>query len=253
GSVAVFNDAIRDGLKGSVFNQTEKGYISGAANKSTAARVVFGITGGTGTGAGWKAVDAMVVNYMTSHDNHTLWDKLLLSNPGASDEARVQMVKFGASIVMISKGMPFFLAGEEMLRSKQGDGNSYRSSDEINNIDWETLREGSAEKETAAFYAGLIRMRKENGFLTGRFVTPECEVLQDMGIHVRYLLGEKVLGEAWINPNPAPLQACVDTGAGEARVLLYNGGFPEDQTVRDGDKIMLSPKTVLLIAAEYAD
>ena len=159
GAVAVFNDAIRDGLKGSVFEKTGKGYINGQA-KANARKVIFGIKGGAGIGQGWSVEDAMVVNYMSAHDNNTLWDKLLLSNPDASDDQRNRMNNLGASIIMISKGTPFWQAGEEMLRTKGGDENSYKSSDEVNNIDWSVLKTGSREYETALYYKGLIEMRK---------------------------------------------------------------------------------------------
>ena len=49
GAVAVFNDAIRDGLKGSVFNAKDRGYISGIISKNTAGQVVFGLTGALST------------------------------------------------------------------------------------------------------------------------------------------------------------------------------------------------------------
>lgn len=160
GGIAVFNDAIRDGLKGSVFSATSTGYISGNTSNDTIAKVQFGIRGGTGTGIGWAVKNAMVVNYMSAHDNNTLWDKLLLSNPNNTEAERIAMNKLGAGILMISKGMPFIHAGEEMLRTKDGDENSYKSSDAINNIDWETLKPGTGVYETMQYYKGLIAMRK---------------------------------------------------------------------------------------------
>jgi len=165
GAVAVFNDAIRDGLKGSVFEKTGKGYINGQA-KANARKVIFGIKGGSGIGQGWSVADAMVVNYMSAHDNNTLWDKLLLSNPDASDDQRNRMNNLGAAIVLISKGTPFWQAGEEMLRTKGGDENSYKSSDEVNNIDWSVLQPGSREWETVRYYKGLIELRKHFSVFT---------------------------------------------------------------------------------------
>ena len=159
GAVAVFNDAIRDGLKGSVFEKTGQGYINGAA-KASERKVIFGIKGGEGIGQGWSVTDAMVINYMSAHDNNTLWDKLLLSAPDKSDDQRNRMNNLGAAIVMISKGTPFWQAGEEMLRTKGGDENSYKSSDEVNNIDWSVLKEGTREYATMCYYKGLIEMRK---------------------------------------------------------------------------------------------
>ncbi|MBO5279905.1 MAG: type I pullulanase [Clostridia bacterium] len=159
GSVAVFNDAIRDGLKGSVFDAKSQGYINGAS-KANLAKVMFGIKGGGVSGTTWRVQNAMVINYMSAHDNNTLWDKLLLSNPDASDEARIKMNKLGAAILMISQGTPFWQAGEEMLRTKGGDENSYKSSDAVNNIDWSVLKAGTSQYETMLYYKGLIEMRK---------------------------------------------------------------------------------------------
>ena len=167
GGIAVFNDAIRDGLKGSVFSQTSTGYISGNSSNETLNKVKFGIQGGSTSGIGWKVNNSMVVNYMSAHDNHTLWDKLLLSNPDNSEAERVAMNRLGAGILMISKGMPFIHAGEEMLRTKNGDENSYKSSDAINNIDWEALNKDNVY-QTMLYYKGLIEMRKAyNIFYSG--------------------------------------------------------------------------------------
>ena len=171
GAVAVFNDAIRAGLKGSVFDKAAKGYISGmpAANQG---KVLFGIKGGAGLGQGWSVDNAMVINYMSAHDNNTLWDKLLLSNPDSSEDQRNRMNNLGAAIVMIAKGTPFWQAGEEMLRTKDGDENSYKSSDAINNIDWSVLNEGTREYATMLYYKGLIEMRKHYDI----FTNPSTEI-----------------------------------------------------------------------------
>ena len=63
----------------------------------------------------------------------------------APEEELLAMNRLGAAAVLLSKGTPFFLAGEEQLRSKDGDENSYNSSDEVNNIRWDNLSEGSDE------------------------------------------------------------------------------------------------------------
>ena len=217
GSIAVFNDAIRDGLKGSVFDAKGAGYINGKIGKMTAQQVIFGLQGGvSGAGASWHVNNAMVVNYMSSHDNNTLWDKLLFTNPDATDEERTAMVRFGASIVMISKGMPFFLAGEEMLRTKDGDENSYASSDAVNNIDWEALTPDSAAWDTVQFYRALIAMRKANDFLTTGEV--KATALEDYSIFVTYSFHGTPKAYAVINPGSEPIS--YELPAGEFTVLL---------------------------------
>ena len=199
GSIAVFNDAIRDGLKGSVFNEKESGYANGSVNKLNAQKVAFGIQGGLrGTAANWGVENAMVINYTSCHDNLTLWDKLLATNPEASQEELMQMNRLCAEIVMLSKGTPFFLAGEEMLRTKGGDHNSYMSSDEVNNLDWETLTPESDAYQMAEFYRELIAMRKANPFFTQAEVNT---LVQDNGvIEVSWTLDGEVVAKALINP-----------------------------------------------------
>ncbi len=175
GSVAVFNDAIRDGLKGSVFDEKSQGYINGDF-RANEAKVQFAIEGSKQTAvAGWKVEGAASINYMSAHDNHTLWDKLTIANADNTKEERLAMNRLGAAIVMISQGTPFWQAGEEILRTKDGDHNSYKSSDEINNIKWETLTTDSDEYAMMLYYKGLIEMRKEydifrgNGNVTVKF------------------------------------------------------------------------------------
>ncbi len=199
GAVAVFNDVIRDGLKGSVFDATAKGYISGmsAANKG---KIIFSLKGGQGIGQGWSVSDSMVINYMSAHDNNTLWDKLILSNGDQSDEERVRINRLGAAIVMVAKGTPFWQAGEEMLRTKDGDENSYKSSDEINNIDWSALVPGSMEHDTMLYYKGLIEMRKGLSIFTSPSVTVEAEELGSGIMVAKYSDGKG--GEAIVLINP---------------------------------------------------
>ena len=90
----------------------------------------------------------------------------MLSNGTSPDSTRIQMNNLGAAIVLLSKGTPFWQAGEEMLRTKGGDENSYKSSDEVNNINWSVLQEDSREYKTMLYYKGLIEMRKSFGIFT---------------------------------------------------------------------------------------
>ena len=51
---------------------------------------------------------------MEAHDNHTLWDKLELTNPGDSEEMRKQMHKLSSSILLTSQGVPFYMQGKSL-------------------------------------------------------------------------------------------------------------------------------------------
>ncbi len=236
GSVAVFNDAIRDGLKGSVFDKASQGYINGAS-KANASKVIFGIKGGVGIGMGWSVDNAMVINYMSAHDNNTLWDKLLLSNPNDSEDIRNKMNNLGAAVLLISKGTPFWQAGEEMLRTKDGDENSYKSSDEINNIRWDVLKEDGREYKTMLYYKGLIEMRKAFDIFTNVNATVTCTEQGSGILEVYFDDGKGGKALAVINPNKTALPYTLDgewnlvadsTEAGEKTLSVESGSVTVD-------------------------
>ena len=238
GAVAVFNDVIRDGLKGSVFDAKDQGYINGKANAGTAAAVIFGIQGGLkSSGASWSVENNMVINYMACHDNNTIWDKLLESNPDASDEERYAMNRLGEEILFLGKGTPFMLAGEEFLRTKQGDHNSYKSSDEINNLDWDSLVPGSLNMQMHDLIKALIALRKDNAFLTKG--EPACEVLEKNVIRVIWTLDGKTVAAALINPNDEPISAELPEGNW---TVLFTGETSDEANVGAKDVLVLKAK-----------
>ncbi len=201
GGIAVFNDVIRDGLKGSVFEEGAPGYVNGGADHKSWASVWFGINGGAIAGEnGWSVPSSMVVNYMSAHDNYSLWDKLALSNPKDSDEAKAEMNKLGAAIMMISKGSVFWQAGEEMLRTKYGDENSYNASDKINNMDWSCLKKGTLPYRTMLYYKGLINMRRGLGIFTDKDTNIRYEWLANGAVILTYEKGGTEEVKVIINP-----------------------------------------------------
>ena len=116
------------------------------------------------------------------------------------------MNKLGAAILMISKGTPFWQAGEEMLRTKpDGNGgydhNSYKSSDAVNNIDWSVLDGSSIQYQTMQYYKGLIAMRRAFDIFTTTNTAVYCTELGDGAVAVTFdnHTGGKAL--VIINPN----------------------------------------------------
>lgn len=156
--IAHFNDNIRDGLKGSVFEEKENGFVNGKQNMED--RIKKGITAGIDydTNSSTYQDPEQVLTYVEAHDNHTLWDKLELTNPGDSAEVRKQMHKLSSSILLTSQGIPFLHAGQEFMRTKYGDHNSYKSPDSINQMDW--LRRAAYNNEVD-YMKGLIDLRKK--------------------------------------------------------------------------------------------
>lgn len=176
--VGAFSDDIRDGIKGSVFDAQDKGFISGKNGMEE--NIKFGIVGATPHpqvmtsknekgSKSWAAQPGQSINYISCHDNLTFWDKLAISNADDSEETRMKMNKLGSAIILTSQGVPFFQAGEEMLRSKPSatveggfDENSYTSPDSTNSIKW---ADKAKVIDTYEYYKGLIAFRKAHGAL----------------------------------------------------------------------------------------
>ena len=143
-----FNDKMRDALiKGGLSEAKETGWATGTkANAGDASAIVDGLMGITASSP--KITDpSKTVNYVTCHDNYTLWDRIWATGLDKSDARYVERARHMAvlanSIVMTSKGVSFMLAGEEFLRSKQELGakgdevhNSYESSYKVNELDY---------------------------------------------------------------------------------------------------------------------
>ena len=236
GGIAVFNDIMRDALKGSVFDKTAQGYINGAPNADNLSKVIFSMRGAVDSGMSWSVNDSMIINYMSAHDNNTLWDKLLLSNPNASDDDRNKMNNLGAALIMLSKGTPFWQAGEEMLRTKNGDENSYKSDDSVNNIDWSVLKDGSREYETMLYYKGLIEMRKSYGIFTDDQTEISYEKLGNGIAVVRFENKDGGSALALINPNKTALPYTLD---GEWNLVADSTSAGKDVIARENGQVTL--------------
>lgn len=160
---AYFNDTIRDGLKGNVFNTGGTGFVSGAKNmEETISDCFLG-------NADWCSSPAQTVNYAACHDNMTLFDRLAVSRNDASPEELVRMNNLSAAVYMTAEGIPFIMSGEEMLRSKPKedgtfDSNSFSSGDEINALKWSDL-EDKQYQDVYQYYKGLIAFRKAHSSL----------------------------------------------------------------------------------------
>ena len=158
----------------------------------------------------------------------------------------MRMNRFGISIVMIGKGTPFFLAGEEMLRTKNGDHNSYNSGDEVNNIRWDELAAGSEVMEMRDFYRSLIAMRKANDFLTKADVT--CSVGRENAIEAVYTEGEKTVAYALANPSGSTLVWPLPEG--NWTVLMQNETVSPEGGKTVSGVVQVESRSVLLVKAE---
>lgn len=182
---AYFNDTIRDGLKGSVFDAADLGYASGRTGIENAIMRCF-------LGADtWCSSPSQTVNYASCHDNLTLFDHLQTSRPEADEAALIKMNNLAAAVYITAEGVPFMQAGEEMLRTKVKDdgtfdSNSYSSGDLINALKWSDL-EKEAYAQVYEYYKGLIAFRKAHDVLrlgSAEEVAASVKAVEDLDANV---------------------------------------------------------------------
>ena len=189
--VGMFSDSYRDAIKGST-DGTDTGFIQG--NTAKTATVVSGIKG-----KGFNAqAPSQTIAYADAHDNLILWDKILKSNGQSNWNTTTDYLKGEMkgvmTLLLTSQGIPFMTAGSEFCRTKKGDKNSYKSSDDINAIDWSRVQTYS---DVANYYKGLAEIRKHYTPLhTATFTTPSFQ--SSSGNVVAYTYSNSRSGE-WGN------------------------------------------------------
>ncbi|TWJ03517.1 pullulanase [Mucilaginibacter frigoritolerans] len=207
--IAVFSDDIRDGIKGGWGDLKEKGFVSAGDRKAES--IKFGIVASTPnqqidykavnySNVPWAAEPFQTISYVSCHDDNTLFDRLKISNPNASEADLIKMDKLANAIVLTSQGISFLHSGAELLRTKQGIANSYNSPDSINQIDWSRKTKYKAVFE---YYKGLIALRKNHP----AFRMPSTAMIQanlkfiDTGDQhlIAYQISNNANGDSWKN------------------------------------------------------
>ncbi len=225
---SVFNDNFRCAIKGGSDDDT-KGFATGEFGKE--GELVKGIYGSIGDFADNPTES---VNYVTAHDNLNLWDKIVrisgaeqklsflhmdngkLAGGGDLEAAVAKADPYGTidtnklmdhewvrrsllanGIVLTSQGIPFIHAGDELLRSKMGDHNSYRSPDEINMIRWINKQRF---RDVFDYYSGLIHLRLAHPAFRmseRKDVEKHLKMLRSDHQVVAFQLGEYANGDKW--------------------------------------------------------
>lgn len=167
--VAAFNDAIRDAVKGSVFQSNEKGWVQGDNLAGAFESLKYGIVGGidhldVDFVGPWHLDPDQTINYVSAHDNNTLFDKLVLTGFSVTrDIERIKQMQIQSNaIVLTAQGVPFLHAGVEFMRSKplpEGgyDHNSYESPDSVNQLRYDRKAQFN---DVFEYYKTLIQIRK---------------------------------------------------------------------------------------------
>lgn len=187
----MFNDAFRDGVKGSVFDAPGPGWIHDGRSTES---VKFGLVGAvhhhqvhnqevssTARPQPWTERSASSINYLEVHDNLTLYDKLQLVESGRDPAYYGRLQRLALTLLLTSQGIPVLHAGMEFLRTKEVPAewiaqggidkcvtdpatgrqfchDSYKAGDLLNGLDW---KRAARENGTVNYVRFLIRLRKE--------------------------------------------------------------------------------------------
>ena len=263
--IAAFSDEFRDGVKGHVFKPNAKGFINGETELEESAK--FGIVGGIKhpgvdnklvnySKGPWAKTPLQCINYVSCHDNHTLWDRLKNSCPTNTEEELLSMNKLAQTMVFTSQGIPFLHAGEEFVRSKSGVENSFNSPDQINQINWGHKKQYA---DLLEYYKNLIQLRKQHpAFRMGNadLINQHLEFLSyPIENIIGYLIKDNANGDSWkrilVIFNGNKVGKSVTIPDGKWKIICQNGRIDlNGMGMKSNTNAMLQPFSAYILAEE---
>lgn len=226
--IAAFSDELRDALRGPFSDNHKGAFLGGLPGGETS--IKFGIVGAVQhpqvnydsvnySKAPWALQPTQMISYVSCHDDMCLVDRLKSSIPDITPEQLVKLDKLAQTVVFTSQGVPFILAGEEVMRDKKGVHNSYQSPDSVNAIDW---RRKTTNGDVFMYYKQLIDLRKSHpAFRMGDadMVRKHLEFLPVEGSNlVAFRLKDHANGDSWedivvaFNSRTSPAKLTVPEG-----------------------------------------
>lgn len=243
GVVACFNDDFRDAIKGKEFGGFKKGTIQGAYADEA---ICTGLIGSTGE-KGFTNNPGHSINYVECHDNYTLFDKISISLSSDNAISHISAIprlyksfaemteteqasvkaqeKLAASYIFLAQGVPFINGGQEFMRTKQGDPDSYAadtkegvhwSADKIDEINAINFDFRNTYSDVQKVYKGLIALRKNNKDAFGANTSATAEKIS-AGV-IRY-----VTGDFLVYFNASDADAAVKTSGYSKEVDISSG------------------------------
>jgi len=263
--IASFNDDFRDALKGNHGDKKSKGFVSGLNLREES--IKFGITAAVhhpqinygyidSVSSAWAEEPDQCINYVSCHDNYTLWDKLKQSLPKAPDEEYRKRVKLAGALVLTSQGVPLLHAGVDFCRSKGGNGNSYKSPDSVNQIDWSRKNEYI---DVFDYFKKLIHLRKNHPAFR---ISKAEQIRRDLNFCTEYKIGVvaycidgKSAGDQWnkilliFNGNQE--EVVISLPEGEYQVIANGSMISEQGLGRTASgEVTVDPISMLLLTAK---
>ncbi|WJG07889.1 alpha-1,6-glucosidase domain-containing protein [Aliiglaciecola sp. LCG003] len=146
--IGTYNDRIREAVRqGNIFSGEVSNAASGDQDKvkmslaGTLSNYILqdfnGVASTTSSIGGYATDPADIINYVSKHDDESLWDQFQYNLPETLTLAeRVRAQNVAATLPLMSQGIPFLQMGGEFLRSKSMDRNTYDAGDWFNYVDF---------------------------------------------------------------------------------------------------------------------
>jgi pullulanase len=260
--IAVFSDELRDGLRGPFNDDKQGAFLAGIPGGEES--IKFGIVGAIQhpqidyskvnySDSAWALQPTQMISYVSCHDDMCLVDRLKASIPNLSVEQLIRLDMLAQTVVFTSQGIPFLLAGEEVLRDKKGVHNSFKSPDMVNAIDWTNK---SKFPELYAYYRSLIKLRKHHSaFRMGHadLVRKHLTFLPvELDNVIAFTLNDHANGDPWetilVAFNARPETVALDVSPGKYTVVCADGRIDEDGLrLITEPKVFLSAQSVLIM------
>lgn len=259
--IGAFCDDMRDALRGPFSDDHKGGFLIGEPNQEES--IKFGIVGAIAhpqidmtkvnySREAWTNEPSQMVAYVSCHDDMCLTDRLRATMPYITDDELIRLDLLAQTAVLTSQGVPFILAGEEMLRDKKGVHNSFRSPDSINRLDWNNLKR---YPQVFDYYAGLIALRKAHpAFRMGKAeeVRKNLEFVDAPKGVVAFRLKNNAGGDAWQNIyvvlNSQKTPQSVKVAEGSYTKVVANGKVnAEGLGLISGSTLTVAPQSALIV------
>ena len=265
--IAAFSDEMRDALRGPFSDDTKGAFLAGIAGEEESLK--FGIAGAIShpqvdmakvnySKSPWANEPTQMISYVSCHDDMCLVDRLKASVPSLKTSGKlsadqtaelIRLDLLAQTAVFTSQGVPFMLAGEEMLRDKKGVHNSFESPDSVNRIDWDNLKR---YPQVFEYYKRLIQLRKNHpAFRLGKadLVRQHLHFLPTQPCLVAFRLSTS---DAWRNIivvlNANREAQTVDIPEGRYTVVCCDGQIDEDGLGEvNGSQVVVDPQSALIL------
>ena len=259
--IGAFSDEMRDALRGPFSDDRKGGFLAGMPNCEES--IKFGIAGAIDhpqvdmtkvnySKAAWTNEPSQMIAYVSCHDDMCLTDRLRATVPNINDDELIRLDLLAQTAVLTSQGVPFLLSGEEMLRDKKGEHNSFRSPDSINRFDWNNLKR---YPQVFDYYSKLIALRKAHpAFRMGKAeeVKKNLVFLDAPEGVVAFQLKNNAGGDSWkdiiVVLNANKTERAINVPEGLYTKVLANGKVDENGLgVLNGSSVTVAPQSALII------